>query len=443
MKKFKIISIPIFISLFFVLSGCAEESSSELSLITPASDEAKISNEVNALSVYHWWTSEGERSAINALSDVFVQEYPDTAAMITPVLGGGGMEMIEKIKPMILASQAPDSFVAHPGYEILPYANDGLLQSVEDIWRSEDLENHIPSAVQEMSKINGRYYAIPLDIHRNNLVWFNKQLIDKNDINVSTLTDWDSFFATCDKLRAAGVQYPIQMARAWTATFAFHTILLSQGVDLYQDYINGKIVSENDPRLKNTLDVFKKYMSYVNPDHADISWNEATNRIIKGEGAFNIMGDWANGEFKLIGMKFNEDYGVFSVPGTDGLHLLVVDAFVRPEGALHPTSSSSWLKTVASREGQDAFNPKKGSISPRDDSDKSVYDDYQKSAIDYFHNSRLIVDTGTALPYEFRNEINNLIAEFTVNQDVDVTVKKITDLTRDLADKYLITWTLD
>ena len=398
--------------------------------------------EVNALFVYHWWASEGELGAINALSKVFLDKYPNTAAMIAPLVGGDGMKMIEKIKSMIYANEAPDSFVAHPGYEILPYVNEGLLKSLDDIWQDENLEKYIPEAVQDISKMNGRYYTIPIDIHRNNLVWFNKVLVEKNHIDVSSLKDWDSFFSACDKLRAAGIQYPIQMGEAWTATFVFHNIILSQGVDFYQDYINGKIVSENDLRMKNVLEIFKKYLSYVNPDSADIGWSEATNRIIRGEGAFNIIGDWANGDFKLIGMKFDADYGVFSVPGTDGLHLLVVDAFVKPEGILHPTSANNWLKTVVSREGQDAFNPKKGSISFRSDSDRSAYDDYQKSAMDYFQNSRLVIDTGSALPFEFRDEINNIIGDFVLHQNIDTTLGKITSLTKDLQDKYLITWSI-
>ena len=443
MKKINSLFIFLAFPLLFLFAGCAQKTMT----ISPNPEQSSIVNieekkpELNTISVYHWWSSGGEAAAISALSQVFVDAYPDTAAMITPILGAGGMEMIAKIKPMILAHEAPDSFVAHPGYEILPYVNEGLLQPVDDIWASEYLEDYIPEAVQQTSKINGRYYTIPLDIHRSNLVWYNKTLTDKYGIDVSTLTDWDSFFEACDKLRDAGMQYPIQMGRTWTATYSFHNIVLSQGVDFYQDYINGKITSAEDPRLKKSLEIFKKYLSYVNPDSADISWNEATSRVIKGESAFNMMGDWANGEFSLIGMKFNGNYGAFSSPGSDGIHL-VVDAFVKPEGISHPTNSNNWLKTVASREGQDAFNPKKGSISARSDSDRSVYDDYQKSAMDYLQSSRLVVDVGTALPYEYRKELDNIMAQFVIDRDVDAALEKITTLTTTLQDQYLITWSI-
>ena len=440
MKNFKKTAILIFflsITLFF--AGCQKMDTDSSS----NSNQSDSSHEVNAISVYHWWYSGGELAAIDALSDVFIGRYPDTAAMITPVLGGGGMEMVAKIKPMVLAGEAPDTFVAHPGYEILPYVNEDLLQPVNDIWESENLESYIPKAVQEISKVNGEYYSIPLDIHRNNLIWFNKALLNKNKIDVSDLNDWDSFFSACDKLRAAGIEYPIQMARAWTAIFSFHGIVLSQGLDFYEDYVNGKITSADDPRLIKSLTIFKKYLTYVNPDSADISWDEAIDRVIKGESAFNMMGDWANGEFALIGMKFDEDYGAFSSPGTDGLHLLVVDAFVKPKNILHPTSSTNWLKTVASREGQDAFNTKKGSISSRSDSDQSLYDDYQRTAMDYFQSSKQIVDFGVALSYEYRNQLEAIIADFVANPDVSITSKEIAGLIADSQNQYLITWSVE
>lgn len=399
--------------------------------------------EVNALVFYHWWQSTGELAAINSLIDVFVKKYPDTAIMASYVLGGGGMEMIAKIKPMILVGEAPDSFVAHPGYEIYPYVKEGLLESLDYIWESEKLADIIPMAVQEASKIDDHYYVIPLDIHRNNLIWYNKALLDKYQIDPNSLTDWDSLFKACEKLRKEGIKYPIQMGRAWTASFVFNNILLGRGgVKYYEDYINGRITSADDPKLMEVLGIFKKYLDYVNPDSAAVEWNDAINRIIKGESAFNIMGDWANGEFRLVGMKYNEDYGTISVPETDGLHMLVVDGFVEPKGVSHPTSADNWLKVVGSRLGQDAFNSKKGSITPRKDVDISLYDNYQKSAISYFQKARLVIDTGSALPYEFRDKLNDIMANFVRDKDTNKTAEALTDYTKETQNDFRMMWSI-
>ena len=33
-----------------------------------------------------------------------------------------------------------------------------------------------------------------------------------------------------------------------------------------------------------------------------------------------MMGDWANGEFRLAKLKYGKDYGAMPVPGTKGLY---------------------------------------------------------------------------------------------------------------------------
>jgi len=310
------------------------------------------------------------------------------------------------------------------------------------IWKSENLETVIPKAIQDISKFKGNYYSIPIDVHRNNVVWYNKSVLDKAGVNPATLKDWDTFFAACDKLKAAGIKYPIQMGQTWTATHVFEDIIASQGPQFYQDWANGKVSSPTDPRMSQALTIFKQYLSYTNPDSANTPWDEAVNRVIKGESAFNVMGDWANGEFKIVGMKYNKDYGTFVVPGTAGEYVLTVDTFVQPKGVAHPTNSEKWLKVVASREGQDSFNPKKGSISARSDSDVSLYDDYQKSAIADFKAAKYYLPSrGTSMPVSYVSSIDGILVTFMADKDVTKASKAFADLTQSSQKDFITTWT--
>lgn len=404
--------------------------------------ETKTKSEINALTIYHWWQSGGELAAINSLTDLFSKKYPETAVMSSLVQGGGGMEMIAKIKPMILSNEAPDSFVAHPGYEIYPYIQENLLQPLDNIWETEKLTTLMPQALQDMSKVGDHFYVIPLDIHRNNLLWYNQKLLTKHNIDPKSIMTWESLFKACDKLKKEGVQYPIQIARSWTVSFVFNNMILGQGVPFYEDFVNGKITSETDPKLLSVLNNLKKYLSYSNLDSSKIEWNIATERVIEGESAFNIMGDWANGDFKLIGMKYGKDYGAISVPETDGLHLLVVDGFVKPNGISHSSNADNWLKLVGSREGQDTFNPKKGSISGRKDVNKSLYDEYQQTAISYFQKAKLVIDTGSALPYDLRNELNTIMENFVKDKNVEKAALALTNYTKNIQSQFKIKWSI-
>lgn len=404
--------------------------------------------EGNVLFFYHWWTSPGERAALNELINVFTAKYPEIvvlpSSVVTTSSAGGGVELFKIMQQMLISGEPPDAFQMHAGYELKTYVDANLIAPVDEIWEKEQLGKVIPKIIKSMCKFNNNYYSIPINIHRTNVVWYNKEILDENKINASKLTDWNSFFEACDKLRAAGIKYPIQLATTWTAQHTFDQIVVSQGIDLYEDWINGKIVYDEDPRLLKALEIFKKYLSYVNPDNADLGWEVAIARIIKKEGAFNVMGDWANGEFMSSNQVYNKDYGTFIVPETRDYYGLVIDTFQRPISVQHPESARKWLEVVASKEGQDAFNPLKGSISARIDTDVSKYSDYQKTAIfDFVTLKYMFPAVSNGAPKDFEVREQQIIAEFIKDLDAKKAARAFATYQKENRDKYTIEWELD
>ncbi|MBN2368437.1 carbohydrate ABC transporter substrate-binding protein [Candidatus Woesearchaeota archaeon] len=300
-----------------------------------------------------------------------------------------------------------------------------------------------PGYKQIQRQYKGNYYSVPIGAHRSNLVWYNKQLLDKNGIDPSALADWDAFFDACDKLKANGVEYPIAMAESWTQLLAFEDIIASIGPEFYEDWVNGKVTSEDDPRVIEAFETFDKFLGYTNPDANSLGWNAAVEKVIKGESAFNVMGDWANGEYKVVGMKYGIDYGTFAFPGTDEEYVLTVDVFVRPKGTAHPVNSIKWLKFAGSREGQDAFNPIKGSISARMDSDVTLYDDYQKTAIADFKSVKYVLPSrGHSQPDPYVKGLGTLMAEYYLDRDAAKAAKSMADLTLSVSSEYTTIWSL-
>jgi glucose/mannose transport system substrate-binding protein len=414
---------------------------------TPAPTTTTTPPPANALTLYHWWTSGGEKAAVTALINVFKAEYPDVAVMETAVTGGAGFEMMPVIQSLVLAGQAPDAFQMHAGYEGKPYFDADLLEPIDSLWTSEGLTAVIPEVVQSMCKFDGHFYAVPVNIHRVNVVWYNKSLLDANDIDPDTLTTWDAFFAACDTLHTAGVQYPISLGgTSWTGAHTFETILASEGIDFYERWINGQVTSASDPDLLDALNTFSTYMGYVNPDHATLTWNDATAMIITGESAFNIMGDWANGEFTVAEKTYGTHYGTFAVPGTEDMYGLCIDCFQHMSGVAHPTNSDRWLKVVGSKAGQDAFNPLKGSISARTDADMTKYNAYQQSAIADFTSVTYMfpsVTHGSGAPAAFKVKLADTMSAFCANLDVSAAASALTSYTTEIIDEYTVVWSLD
>ena len=130
-------------------------------------------------------------------------------------------------------------------------------------------------------------------------------------------------------------------------------------------------------------------LDYVNEDHAALSWDQAAQILVDGDAAMTVMGDWAEGYFKSVGWTPDQEFGWVPSPGTQGTFLMLSDSFGLPKGAPNRDNAVAWLTLAGSQEGQDAFNPLKGSIPSRTDGDRSLYDVYLQSAMDDFASNNI------------------------------------------------------
>lgn len=409
----------------------------------------KEKEEANVLTLYHWWTSGGEKAAIEALISVYKSKYPDVAVVQSPVAGGAGFVMKTLMKSLVLAGEAPDAFQMHVGYEGQPYYDAGYLEPITDLWISEGWADVMPSVLVDSCKFDDEFYMVPVNIHRTNVLWYNKTVLDAAGIDPATLTTWDAFFAACETLKTtppAGLESPIAVARGWVHHHILEQIIAGEGATFYQDYVNGKVTSATDPKLLNALETYKTYLSYCNEDRESlVDWPEATAKVITGKAAFEIMGDWAAGEWLLTGKVFGTEWGAMAVPGTSGMWGLCSDAFQHCSGVAHPTRSTEWLKVVGSKEGQAAFNLKKGSIPARTDVDPTPFNVYQKDAMADFKAADHVfpsVAHGTGAPEAFASEMWDIAATFATKLDVSATAKAITDAVKAAQDDYVKVWAI-
>jgi outer membrane protein OmpA-like peptidoglycan-associated protein len=143
--------------------------------------------------------------------------------------------------------------------------------------------------------------------------------------------------------------------------------------------------------------------------------------LMDGKVAFNSMGDWADGEFIKAHQKEKVDFGWVNPPGTDGSFLIVADGFTLAKGAPHKEAAIAWLKSIGSKEAQEAFNPLKGSIPARTDVDKSKFDGYHQWSIEEFAKDKLLPSCvhGEAAPEAFQKALNDAVSAFVVDKNVE------------------------
>lgn len=369
--------------------------------------------------VFSWWTGGGEAAGLEALIKVFNAEYPDITFNNAAVAGGAGTNARAVLATRLQAGDPPDSWQGHAGQELIgTYVAADQLEALNFLYEEEGWMGVMPETLIPLISQDGNIYSVPVNIHRANVMWYNPTVLAENGIEVPTTLD--EFFAAMDTLQAAGMDAPLAMGEQWTAMHLMETILLaSLGPDAYNGLWDGT-TDWGSAEVTAALDNYARVLTYVNSDASALTWQDASQLVTNGDAAFNVMGDWAEGYFRELGLSPMEGYGWAPVPGTGGNFQFLSDSFVLAKGAPDRDAAIAWLRVAGSQAGQDAFNPVKGSIPARTDGNRDLYGEYLLSAMDDWNNNTVVgsLAHGVVANDSWKSEIDTALGLFLTNQDV-------------------------
>ncbi|MBN1174596.1 MAG: carbohydrate ABC transporter substrate-binding protein [Micromonosporaceae bacterium] len=329
----------------------------------------------NRFEVYSWWTGPGEGEGLEAMIKHFTTANPDIEFVNAAVSGGAGSNAKAILASRLLANDPPDSYQRHAGLELLDDVRSEKVQDLTDLFEEQGWMTTLPQGLLDNLTIDGKIYAVPVNIHRANLMWYSPATLEELDLAAPPKT-WDEFLAQAPGIAATG-RTPLALGSAWTQKHLLETVLLGElGPDLYVGLWTGR-TSWLSTEVTAALETFKQILRYTDLRSAASDWQPQIDRVIDGTAVYAVMGDWANSYFSLTKqLKWRAEYDVVASPGTEGVFDFLSDAFTLPTGSQHPTLAKKWLVECGSVEGQNLFNPIKGSIPARTDADSGPYKDY-------------------------------------------------------------------
>jgi glucose/mannose transport system substrate-binding protein len=373
----------------------------------------------NTLEIFSWWTAAGEKEGLLDLYDLFNQKYPDVEIVTATIVGGSGYNARPVLETLIKGGSPPDAVqvLAGPGL-VQTWVKPGYLEPLTFLYKENNWLDVFPKEVLDKVSYKGEIYAVPLNIHRGNLIWYNKHIFKKFDLQPpKTLAE---FFSTCESLADKGVT-PLAVGdlNNWPTNHLLECIIISVlGADGYRGLWTGDS-KWNTPEMEHSLQLFLDAFKYVNTDHAALTWDEGVQYVIDGQCAMVIIGDFAEAYFKAKGSIPDEDFGWTLFPGTESVFVMFSDNFVLPKDAQHRENTIRWLELLGSKEGQDTFNPKKGSIPARIDCDESNYDIYLRSSIKDLKSSIIVgsYTHGATVTTEWQKEITRITGSLLIDRN--------------------------
>jgi len=323
--------------------------------------------------VSHWWTSGGESAAIRQFADAFNAaggQWIDQAV-------AGAEQSRASTTNRIVGGNAPVAAQFNTSRQFRDIVDQGLLNNLDDVAAKGNWDRILPQTIIDVIRINGHYYAAPVDIHMPAWFFYSKKAFAQARIKDEPRT-WEEFIATLDKLKAAGLIPLAFGGQVWQEKIVFDAVFAQLGgpelfLKIYRDRDVKAVAS---PAFRNVLVAFRQLRAYTDPGAPGRNWNDATALVVSNRAGIQIMGDWAKGEFSAAGQVAGRDFGCFPGFGVKAPYIVAGDAFVFPKTSKpHVVAAQKLLATVMTAPGpQAAFSARKGSIPIRPDVDLSQLD---------------------------------------------------------------------
>lgn len=317
-----------------------------------------------SVEVLHWWTSGAEAAAIGDMKSRLEKKGVEWQDM--PVAGGSGTAAKQALKVRVLSGNPP-SAVQMKAAEIAEWNEEDVFSTAIDATaKSENWDSVLPPAIAKGLKCDGKYCAAPANVHRVDWIYSNPKVLAK--VGVDTPTNWDEFNTAAQKLKKAGITPLAHGGQAWQDATLFEVIAISLGGSNFYHNAFVKLDKKalQSETMVNVFKQFRKMRGYVDRSFQGRDWNLATSMVINGDAGFQVMGDWAKGEFIVAGKKPGVDftcstYGKGYIYNTDSF------AFFDKGDADSVTGQAEMASVIMDKDFQKSFNLKKGSIPARTD----------------------------------------------------------------------------
>jgi glucose/mannose transport system substrate-binding protein len=376
--------------------------------------------------VLHWWTSGGESAAVK----VFADQFTDAGGTWVDTAIAGGQNARTAGINRIVGGNPPTAMQFNTGKQFDELVANDLLGDLEDLAQEGKWREVLPPAIVEATTRDGKFYAVPVNIHGINWLWYNKQVLA--DAGIAEPKTWPEVLAAAQKLEEKGLIGLAQGGTPWQERTLFNSVMVGEGgTDLfYQIYRDGNVDAVQSDKFKEVAELFHQLQTVVDPGSPGRNWNDATGLVVTSKAGMQLMGDWAKGEFIAAGLTADKEYGC-TVIGEGG-YLMGGDVFVFPatDDAAVRAAQVKLAAVMLDPETQLAFNTKKGSVPVRLDVDVSGMDYCARTGAAALKDpARQVPTTDYLISPDLSGALDDVITQYWNNPEmpVDEFVAKFTE----------------
>jgi len=379
------------------------------------------------LEITSWWTSGSEEAALNVLIDAVKAAQPGLEVDNFAVSGGGGANARQALAARLQAGDPPDSWQIHPGGQLQSYVDAGQVADITALYEENGWIEQMTSTVANLQSVDGKYYTVPIGVHRGNVLWTNPAVLEAAGVTIDASTTLDGLIGDLATIKASGADAVCLGDKdVFASSELLESLLQSRlGADGWNGLFDNSVSFES-PEVRQALKDYSTFLSFANSDHSALTWDEAAKNLAAGKCGVSLMGDWAYGEMVNAGYEPTKDFGWITLPSDSGdVFDYVGDGFSIPaENAPNAAAEKVWLVALMDPEVQVEFSRQKGTIPAITTADISTLSDYQKGSADSFANGDVVstLTHGQASTAEFSQTYADATTTFNGDLNADAFI---------------------
>ena len=216
------------------------------------------------------------------------------------------------IQSSIASGAPPDLFTWWTGRTFKELVATGKIAPLDDVWEKMIASGQYEKSTQDLFKVDGKTYAVPLSVSRW-VVLYNKKMFADNGI--AEPKSWDELMAAAGKLKAAGITpFDATVQEGWRGFIWFEELMIRTDPAAYNGLHDGSVPYDG-PAVQKAFQLWSDL--YAKGYFTDPRSNEEAQDFARGKAAMYLIGEWAEGIVETAGLKADSGFGAFIMPNVD------------------------------------------------------------------------------------------------------------------------------
>jgi len=333
--------------------------------------------------VHHYVGGDGE-AALQSLLAGFGERHSELSVRETHY-----DNMRLRVKSRILGQDPPDAWTGWPGGEIEGYADVNVVADITELWEATGMVENYREVAADAARVDGRYYAIPITVHRINDLYVNVEAAEAAGIDPAQTRDPTEFV---EQLEAAddeseGPTMLLPMADPFPTLQLWEVTLLGLSDHrTFREITDGNAARHRDA-IRRAMEHVGRFAAVASDDAVYEGLTDTNEQFVDGAAPVYPQGDWAGGVFvETDDFTFGADWDRIAFPGTENMYAVVLDAVI-PSASSESDALTTFLEYVGSADAQERFARNKGSLPARTDVSMQGFGDFARSQKTQFDQS--------------------------------------------------------